>query len=361
MKKQYEAGTICFSVVDDSRKELLGDATGNRKIAIRLYYPVDPKETAGKSRAPYAGERKMAAIRQTFHLPKASMKNETDCYEAVPISTAEKFPLLLFNHGYNSYVEANTRLCTDLAANGFIVASIGHANESVENDYEDGSYDLFDKKINKMMYKQGVFKALRVQMKLMKKKASLEEIDLAFREYCQTHTSYITERIEEWVKDTLFVLEVMKERYSDYIDFSRGVAAGGHSAGGATAYKLCLECDEITCGLNIDGALFGDHKNRILRKPFYQFSCKENWNLESGVLLRKEAPVYTAIFSNMKHLGFIDIKFEAAMKSLTGTLPGEVMHSHLLEGCLFLLNRYLKGEEIPLNESHHADVIIEEH
>ena len=358
MDTEYKVGTISFSIVDNDRKELLGEAKGARKIAIRLYYPIKQECAENGKKALYVSERKLEAMRKAFHIPKAArIKNETDCYEGADFAEG-KFPLLLFSHGYNSFVEANTILCSDIAANGYIVASVGHAYEAVENDYDDGSYDYFDKKINKMMYKKGAFKAIRAQSKILKFKGSIEEADEKFRKFQEEHTPFMFERIDEWRLDTLCALDAVKEKFGSHIDLSNGVAASGHSFGGAVAYNLCQTCDEIVCGLNIDGALFGDYRKMIMKKPFYQISCKENQNVESGVLLRRESAVHTAVFSNMKHLGFTDMKFFIPMKMLVGTLLPDVMHSHLLKCHLAFLDKYLKCLNTEINRSEHPDIAI---
>lgn len=156
----------------------------------------------------------------------------------------------------------------------------------------------------------------------------------------------------------LCALDAVKEKFGGHIDLSNGAAASGHSFGGATAYYLCQTCDDIVCGLNIDGALFGDYQNMIMKKPFYQISCKENRNVESGVLLRRESVVHTAVFSNMKHMGFTDMKFLIPTKFLVGTLPPDVMHSHLLKCHLTFLDKYLKRLNTEINRSEHPDVVI---
>ena len=150
---KYAVGTSCYSVVDTGRKEVLGDCEGDRKIAVRMYYPVAKEDVEGKQRATIFSDEKKAAIMKAYHLRRVSDEmNYADYYEKVPIVQDVKFPLIMFSMGYNSYVESNTYLLCALASSGYIVASVGHAYEAVENDYEDGSYDLYDKKTNKRMY-----------------------------------------------------------------------------------------------------------------------------------------------------------------------------------------------------------------
>ncbi len=358
MDSSFKAGSIYFSIIDNNRKEVLGEAKGPRKIAIRLYYPIKQEYTAGRKKAAYVSERKSEAMRKAFHIPKQALKNiEGYYYEGVTCAEGT-FPLLLFSHGYNSFVEGNTILCSDIASKGYIVASVGHAYEAIENDYDDGSYDYYDKKINKMTYKKGILKAITAQSKILKLKVSPEEADIEFQKFQKEHTPFFSERIEQWRLDMLCALDAVKEKFGEHIDFSNGAAASGHSFGGATAYYLCQTCDEIVCGLNIDGALFGDYRNMIMKKPFYQIACKENWNVESGVLLRRKSVVHTAVFSNMKHLGFTDMKFFVPIKTVVGRLSPDVMHSHLLKCHLAFLDKYLKCLNTKINQSEHPDVVI---
>ena len=54
----YAVGTTCFSIVDTGRREVLGEAEGDRKIAVRMYYPAEREAVAGKPRAAIFSESK---------------------------------------------------------------------------------------------------------------------------------------------------------------------------------------------------------------------------------------------------------------------------------------------------------------
>lgn len=83
---KYAVGTECFSFVDEGRKEVLGDAAGDRKISVRMYYPVEPEVVAGKERAVIFSENKKAAIMKAYHIRKVSDEmNYADYYEGIPI------------------------------------------------------------------------------------------------------------------------------------------------------------------------------------------------------------------------------------------------------------------------------------
>ncbi len=107
-----------------------------------------------------------------------------DYYENVTYTKNKKFPLIIYSHGYNAYVEYNTFLCCQLASNGYIVASVGHAYEAVENEYENGSFDLYDRHINKIMYNKGILKTIFDQKKALKSKGTSEELFWKYLKIC---------------------------------------------------------------------------------------------------------------------------------------------------------------------------------
>lgn len=346
----YAVGTEVFSITDNKRKELLGKKEGFRKISIRTYYPADKNNAVGKKFAEIFSENKLSAVKQTFHIKNIDEKMLTaEYYENIPHAD-EKFPLVVFNHGYGTYMEANTYLCIGLASHGYIVMSVGHAYEAAENDYEDGSYDLFDKQINKIMY-TNLFKAMIAQRKILKSNLSPQAAYDKFKEFQDTYAPYIKNRIREWNCDSVCALNEIRKRYEKWIDFSCGAGASGHSFGGATAYNLCQYNEEFSCGINIDGGLFGDYDNKIMKRPFCQICCKENINLETKPLLNTNAPVHYALFSNMKHLGFTDAKFYVNNKSVSGKMDSLLMYKHLKDIHILFFDKYLKkksGIELPV-------------
>ena len=346
---KYAVGTSCFSIVDIGRKEVLGDGEGDRKISVRMYYPAAKEDVEGRKRATIFSDAKKTAIMKAYHIRKVSDEmNYADYYENVPVAQGTKFPLIMFSMGYNSYVESNTYLLCALASSGYIVASVGHAYEAVENDYEDGSYDLYDKKINKRMY-NGKWK--KAHKNLLKKGFPRNEDEYVaalteFEAFQNEYTPYIMDRVKEWEADILKALGEVKIRYSEHLDLSRGVGASGHSLGGCLAYFLCRYNDEFSCGINMDGGLFGNYPEKIMEKPFCQISCKENVNVETRPLVQTKADTYLVIFEDMKHMGFTDAKFYIPIKMLSGKLDSEEMFRHLMYCHIRFFDQYLKGKDV---------------
>lgn len=338
----YAVGTECFTVTDKDRLLVPGPGTENRKIAVRMYYPVLPEGTLGMNRADIFTERKLNALMKAYHIKAVDERmKKADYYENAAHVEGKRFPLIIYNHGYNAYVEANTFLCCELASNGYIVASVGHAHEAILNEYDDGTFDEYDKRINKVMY-DNMLAAMIAQMSLLRAKGTKEELYQKFDVFQRKHTKYIMDRIPEWAKDTMCAVGELKRRYEEWIDFSKGIGATGHSMGGATAYYLCHHEPEFACGINIDGGVFGDYENMVMTKPFMQICCAENYNVETRSLFATEAPVECEIFSDMKHIGFTDAKFFTPSKMLVGKMDANEMYKRLVSCHLNFLNKYLK-------------------
>ncbi len=123
--------------------------------------------------------------------------------------------------------------------------------------------------------------------------------------------------------------------------------------GGNAAYALCARNDDFVCGINIDGALFGDYTEDVLKKPFMQVSCKDNEYAATRVYLRHTAPVYKVFFRDMRHMGFSDAIYHVPMRSVVGKLDPDLMHENLCRCHLDFFDAYLKGvKEVPGTEDN---------
>lgn len=341
----YAVGTERFTVTDDSRQEVLGPKCGPRKLEVRLFYPVCKEMTEGKERMKLSEERVQAIQKACMvkTLPEGLVCPE--CYTGVPQAEG-KFPLVLYSHGYGSGVtEGNCLLCCELASNGYIVASIGHAYEAVICEFEDGTVALYDKEIK---IQTGGIKSFFAQMKLVRMDAEAEEVYAYFDELQKKYMGFMLGRLPEWGKDSLCVIEALKKSYGERIDFAKGIGATGHSFGGNVAYWLCQYSEEVTCGANIDGGVFGDYTGMVMKKPFLQIGSKMNRNFEIKPLLATEAPVRYELFEGVTHAGFTDMKFmfepdSPKAKMVVGKMDGCEMHRRLADLHMEFFGEYLKN------------------
>ena len=342
---EYAVGTFTHTIYTD-REEVLCPGT-KRIVPVRVYYPVTKASVEGMDKIKYMSREMAEALKKTMHAPinydksDAAGDNVSDCYENAPKIEGKKFSLIMFNHGLASYREANSFLCIDLASHGYVVMSVTHPYDSTLTELDDGTRIDMHKDTLKRQYEPFLPGAVKV-IGLTKAKASDRELagrfDVIQNKYCK----YIQSRVDEFTKDTLCAVNYAKENLSDIIDFSKGIGATGHSLGGATAYMLCLNNDEFVCGANLDGALFGNNKGKILRKPFVQMSCKTNRNAETRVYVDHTKPVFGALFDKMQHIGFSDIKHMVPVKMITGGLDADLMHEYVCKLHLELFDSYLK-------------------
>ncbi len=288
---------------------------------------------------------------------EAAGENISECFEDAPWIKGERFPLIMFHHGYNSYREGNSFLCVELASHGYVVISVAHSLEGLCTEFDDGTCVFYEKSLTKKTYQPflgGVFAAL----KLTRAKGSDEELAEKFDAFQNRYCRFLMGRVDEWIKDTRAALEYAKKNLGDLIDFDRGVGVAGHSFGGDTAYALCLREPEFVCGVNIDGAPFGDYRDAVLEKPFMQISCRSNEKIVARVYLRHTKTVYKVLFRDMTHVGFSDMKHR--MRFGVGRLEADSMHENLCRCHLELFDAFLKRtKEKPDIRSNDAIAVTE--
>ncbi len=352
---EYAVGTKTFSIKDPGE--------GLRSIASRLYYPVDKEHVEGLEKAEYMSRDMAKAIKKTLKIPvnydkiTAEGKNISECYPDAPKIESKKFPLIVFTHGCPSYREANSFLCIDLASHGYVVMVVSHAPDAMLTELDDGTKIPTDNKMVKEVYKPFLPAVLKLT-KIVKMKGSNQEIADTFDEFQFKYCKVPLEVIEKWKKETLVALEYAKKNYSDLIDFEKGVGAAGHSLGGDASYALCCESPEFVCGINIDGAPFGDFRNAVLDKPFLQISCKDNEIVVARIYIRHTKKVYKVLFDKMQHLGFSDMKFMSPI--MVGKLSPDVLHENLCRCHLEFFDAYLAGRKDSPNLTSNESITVSE-
>ena len=360
---EYAVGTFTFTVWED-REEILRPST-QRSVACRMYYPVRKDDTAGCKKTATMSRNMARAIRKAFMIPlnwdrmEAAGENTSECYENAPRIEGQKFPLIVFHHGYNSYREGNSFLCIDLASHGYAVLSVAHSLEGLCTEFDDGTCLFYEKGLTKKTYQPflgGMLAALRLTRAKGSNAELAEKFDAFQKKYCRFHMG----RVDEWVKDTKAALAYARKNLGGLIDFEKGIGVTGHSFGGDTAYALCLREPEFACGVNIDGALFGDYRDAVLEKPFMQISCKDNENIVARAYLRHTKTVWKVLFRDMKHVGFSDMKHRIRWGLMVGKLDADAMHENLCRCHLELFDAYLKKvKDIPDIRSNDAITVTE--
>ncbi len=342
---KYAVGTNVFTAAEE-RDEVLRPGT-KRRISARIYYPVFKESIEGMAKTKYMSKDMFMGLKKAFMLPLKYEKvdadggNTSEAYTDAPWIEGEKFPLIIFNHGYVAFKESNSFLCIELASRGYIILSVSHPLEAACTEYTDGPAVYEDKKVIKKS-QSPFFLNLMAQKKLTRDQGSLEKNAKHFDEYQAKFGLFMKGRIGEWQKDIYAALDTAKQRFGEHIDLER-IGITGHSFGGAMAYYLCMNDPQFKCGVNIDGGLFGDYIGMIMEKPFMQITSENYEYLVSRGYMDHTAPAYKAVFRDMKHQGFSDLKHAIPMKSIVGKLDADDMHENLCKCHAEFFDAYLKG------------------
>ena len=344
---KYAVGTKTFTIYN-TRKEAL-DTKGDsmRHIPARIYYPTSKNTTEGLTKAKSLSRSEAMGIKKIFMIPlnydkmEAAGENDSECYVDAPFIKDKKFPLIVFNHGYFSYIEGNSFLLIELASQGYVVLTVGHPYEGTGTDYDDGTYTIADKSLANKMY-HPYWRGILAAYKLTKNKGTLQEQAELFEEFQNKYCKFIGNRVDEWITDTNFAVEHAKKEFAQILDLTNGIGIAGHSQGGAVAYKVCLTDPEYTCGINIDGGLFGDTQGLTMNKPFMQLSCEDNENIVTKGYINHTKPAYKVLFHGMKHMGFADIKYAMKPGMTTGKLDADTAHKYTCKSFLEFFDCYLR-------------------
>ena len=338
-------GTVCIDLTDTSRKEVLGKKEGFRKITIRFYYPA-AEEKGSRSDCLSEKKRKWLGKEKDFGL----YESRVALYEGARMKDGT-FPLILFNHGYGGFVEQNNDLCQYLAEHGYIVASIGHSYEAIETVYADGSSVTFDNSLYFRMFKPFIPAVIDL-LRLRKMDLDAQEGLKCFDVHQNRYERFIVERVAEWEKDDRIAsdkIRAMNEDETSFlyrkIDFSNGIGMTGHSYGGALAYAHCLDDSEVSCGINLDGGLFGNFGEKVNHKPFLQILNPGNVNVVSRSRIYHDSPVHYMVFRDIEHNGFTDKKLVGRNKAEIGTCDPVQTLDTVNAAHVAFFDRYLKNAE----------------
>lgn len=189
--------------------------------------------------------------------------------------------------------------------------------------------------------------AILALSKVTRAKGTNEELWALFDSVQRKYNRFIgMERLPEWELDTKAAFKYLKGNHSDLIDIEPGVGVGGHSMGGLTAFALCEdEPETFVCGINMDGGLFGDHKEKEIDVPFLQLNCDANKTSVTVAFLINKAVAYHAVLRDMQHIGFTDLKHVIPMKSMVGGLDPNIAHDTVCRIHLEFFDTYLKKQK----------------
>ncbi len=326
---KYTVGVLKTDFLDKSRQKVFSFEKDDafREIPVAIFYPSDGTER--KETAPYASVEEIESLSKMTKglVSKKTSQTKTCFYDEVPISTSEeRFPVIMYSHGYGSYLMQDATLLTNLASLGYIVVSIGHPYESGCVKYLDGRAIKINESI--MNDKKPSKEDLKTEKKLYKKQKkcsdakSMEMAVMMNEIVCSCDSVKIWESDSRFIADKLELLDkgIVNSILAGKLKLELGIGIMGHSFGGTTAAQVCLNDSRFSCGINLDGGTYGDYLYKDIKKPFMIVGGDWIENLARTTFIHNTEDTYMTIIKGAKHFAFADAVFIARQMNLLNLL-----------------------------------------
>jgi hypothetical protein len=372
----YQIGFTHLNFIDESRVDSSPQANGkNRDVPIIIWYPTD--EPGERHPTKLLKIRDLASLKQypLYKLiPKSICDIDTNSYEDVPLSTKNsKFPVLIFNHGFSSYMEQNTILMEHLTSFGYIVVSVGHPYDGVAS-YPDGRSIPVDLESIKELTKQsrGTAKTFRKNIKLLARNdLSIEDMRKFTENYLNASKS-MNDKIEMWVDDIRFVIDVLEKMDSGFIQsqfahmlsLEKGIGVFGQSFGGAASVLACCLDNRLKCGINMDGAMYGGMNDKYkYKRPTMYMDSDMLPGRSRYFFCINEDDTYHIMIKGSRHLDYSDFTYIAKiwllkLMQLFGKIEGRRMIKITNDYVLSFFDKYIKQVDAPLLERNPYDEVV---
>jgi predicted dienelactone hydrolase len=335
----YSIGTLSFYWVDSQRIDPYSGSP--RRLMAQVWYPAG--QTAHYPSSAYMDRLDVGGpvITKLFGLPSYTLSHinlaHTNSYVGAPIlENNERFPVLIFSHGWTGMRGQNTFQVEELASRGYIIFAVDHTYGAAITVFPDGTIVL-----NKP--------------DALPENVSDDAYDRAARILGQT-----------WVGDLRFLMD-QAERINTgeitsplkgMLDLSR-MGVFGHSTGGGATAEVCYLDPRCKAGLTMDAWMIPFDRQipeQGLNQPFL-FMQSEKWisrrnpPLVAALYDHMKSPAYRLIISGTKHYDFTDLPELTPLAPLIG-LKGPISSSRdmtiIRAYSVAFFDQVFKGQVSPL-------------
>ncbi len=360
---RYGIGQGWMVVVDSSRRERFATKPGAiRRFPVKIWYPA-PAGTTGP-RAPYGEPREFAGAGMPPFLFSHVGLIRTNAILGAPLATGDRFPILIFSHGYGGGFGQNTVQMEELASQGYVIASIAHPGEAGWAPFPDGTGMGMDTGIVNMMRRQaaepdGMKKALAAIARFDSVKTPEAGLAELRRFIAEGPEPLRSESVAEWAADTRALVDLLatfdhggaSSPFHGRLDLGR-LGVFGMSYGGATAGDFCRQDDRCQAALNMDGGQYGGLINDSLRVPFLIMASSQAYSVHVPVLELTRGPAYLIKVPETNHIGLTDLSLFAPVAfraaGITGKLDPERRERIMTAYVLAFFDTYLRNTHSPL-------------
>lgn len=317
----FAVGTTTLFLVDESRRDPYAPDPGlARELMLQIWYPADPGTGKGHAQWMESAVVVAPAIAEWLGLPSFFLDHLTLAVspalkDASLPSGTERYPVILFSHGYGGFRAQNSNQAIELASQGFVVAAVEHTYGAVVTVFPDGRVATH----NPQTLPDDVNETVSLQA---------------------------TRRLgDQWAADLSFALDTLEQldrgsngsRFSGRLDLER-VGAMGHSTGGGAAIEFCRRDARCSSVLGMDPYMKPVSANTLdlgLAKPgLYVFS--ESWTTSSNLDLfdpffrTSSAESWRGSIAGTAHYDFSDLPLLSPLAPAIG-LKGPISGSRIVE------------------------------
>lgn len=271
-------GVRTFEVTDASRKGVFhAKADEPRRLLVRIWYPAG--DVAGLKTRPYFTQieadttaRSLGALLKFPPFFTYLKHVGANSYEDAPLAPGlARAPVVIYSHGYTSFLGQNTALMEELASHGYVVFSLQHTFDSAATVFPNGDVAPQDPKLIRLASADPGPRT-KAEIDTLAGAALDDRLTarLILREKALKDADRLTQSGEVWAADRIFLHDQLQagavpaevRPILAASDLTR-VGEMGMSFGGATAGTVCMRDKRCAAGINLDGGDF----------PFYGFDA----------------------------------------------------------------------------------------
>ena len=285
---EHPVGVRDFEFADDMRKGVLAAGENEpRRLLVRVWYPAG--DVTGFQPRPYFSELEaettatglggVMGMPFFFQYLKHSFTNS---HENAPLTdAAANQPVVIYSHGYTSFLGQNTALMEELASHGYIVFSVQHTYDSSPVVFPNGDVAAMDPALIAEMEKMAA--AMPEDQIMGFAGATFDErrrgVRANYERALKEGQRVASVSAAIWRADRIFVHDRLEA--GDVPDEVAGIVAAGDlssvgemgmSFGGSATGGICMVDPRCGAGVNLDG---GDYDfgpfNRNVPAPFLMF------------------------------------------------------------------------------------------
>lgn len=353
---KYFVGITYLSFIDDDRKELFDNKQeSNREITVKAWYPSDDKSNP----EPYFLNNELEFATKYLQFPEIYKDLKTNSSRDVPVSSKEdRYPILIFSHGWGEHYSQNSILMEELASHGYIVFSISHHYECKFSSYPDGRLihiDTNSPRFQKIMQEQQNPEAMELLQK-MYNAGDDEERTQVLKRTSKVLPTILTESPKYWAEDISFFIDRLEsisnddKILKDKLDLDR-IGVFGMSLGGIATSEICLSDNRVKAGINVDGGLYGTLLDGKLQIPFMFLNSKRFLGYGKLFTGNSAMDCYSLSVRGSDHYNFSDYSVYPipSVSFLMGTIDGKKTIEIMNVIVVAFFDKYLKkGQDIDL-------------